>query len=318
MTRAKADAGEQLAIDDSQRPGAMQVRLQRRVRGGLIEFESAPAGWLTQAGTPRLEDWRRYKFTPDETLAELFEPGKRVTMPSVTTLCGAVLSKEGLLPWVEVETVAGTMEAIRRGLVRRKMSDAEALAVLRDPDVGLGYEAARKTAAWRGISLHELLADFMLTGQLPDPADHPEAHRPYIQGLARWLLVVQPEPLAVEQLVCHPTAGYAGRLDLIARVGGKTILYDAKTNPFGQIFDAAHLQVTLLRDAEYATGDHEIDALRLVAFDSRGSFREMDCIAPQDAGALATPFYRAMKPVIAECGRQNQALKDRIIAELDA
>jgi hypothetical protein len=229
-------AGESLPSE--QTPGAMAVRLERKLpAGGVVEFESAPAGWLTRDGKPRAKGWRCYRYVA--------EPGaKPVRLPSVTTICSAVLPKDGLPPWSEARGIEGALEAIRRGGLSLEASNEEAVKTVRR--LGLGADRARDDAADRGLNLHSILENFMHTGRAPNPSDHPEPHRPFIRGLVRWILSARPQPVVVEFLVADPDRGYAGRADLIARIGGRLTLIDLKSNPTGQIYDSAHIGGELL------------------------------------------------------------------------
>lgn len=280
-------------------PGAMAVVVDRQLRGGTVTFEQAPVGFLTQKSMPRKEEWRRYYWTPAGAT-------KRVVVPSVTTVCGSVIPKDGLPPWAEAEGIKGAIEAVRRGLILRHTTPAEAVRIVRDAD--LGQEAAKDRAAGRGINVHRILEGYLASGgRIPNPAEHPEHHRPFIQGLARWLMAARPEPEAVEMIVCDPERGYAGRLDLIAKLARRRTLVDLKTQEDGKIYDSAHLQVQLLKQAEERFGDITgIERLLLVAVDGHGNYREMECIAPPTIAEHALNFYKEIKPIVTQTDQINR------------
>jgi len=290
-------------------PGAMQTRLERRLPVGMVTFEEAPAGWLTKAGTPRKEQWRRYHYTPSPV-----ESSKRTQLPSVTTICGAVIPKDGLPPWYEQHGIVGAVEAVRRGLIDLDTPDEEAVRAVRAAK--LGGDGARDEAAGRGINLHQILQTYMESGRAPNPVDHPHEHRPYIKGLARWLVTVRPEPVAIEFLVCDPERRYAGRADLLARIGPKLTLVDLKTNPRGAIFESAHLQVKLLRQAEERYGDHLIDDELLVSLDAKGGYREMQSVASMTLAERALDFYVEVKNLCSECDSANRIYRE-VLEEID-
>lgn len=293
-------------------PGAMAVHKERLLpTGHLIEFESAPAGWLTKAGTPRREDWRAYHLT--DTLT----PGaKRRRVPSVSTICDGILPKDGLPPWSERQGIRGALEAIRTGVIDWDTPDDDAVRLVRA--AGLGAIAARNEAADRGLNVHAILERFMTTGHAPNPADHPEPHRPFIRGLVKWLLRTDPEPVAVELLVADPERGYAGRLDLLARIGGRMTLVDLKTQERGAIYESAHIQVRLYGQAETDYGEHLIEQTRVVVADGAGGFREMDLIASDELADRALTYYEHVKVLSAACEQQNkitrEALKEASVA----
>lgn len=291
-------------------PGAMLVRKTRALPSGhVIEFESAPVGWLAKNGAPRKRDWRAYYLTAPEAL-----PGeKRKQLVSVTTICDAILPKDGLPPWSERQGIRGTMEALRQGLIGLGTTDDEAVQIVRGNQ--LGANAARDDAADRGLNVHALLEQYMLTGNAPNPADHPFLHRPFIRALVRWLLKADPEPVAVELLVADPERSYAGRLDLLARIDGRLVLVDLKTQENGAIYDSAHIQVMLYRQAEERYGEHGIEDARIVVVDGVGGFREMDLLADDTLAERALAYYLPAKRLVAACDAHNKVQR-HLVAEV--
>jgi hypothetical protein len=286
----------------------MSVQLERRLPSGLqIVFEAAPAGWLKEDGEPRKRDWRAYfiNHAPDVV------PRARQRIPSVTTICDSILPKDGLPPWAERQGIRGALEAIRRGLLTLDTDDDTAVRTVRANK--LGADAARDEAADRGLNMHRLLEEYMLFGRVPNPAEHPIPHRPFIRGLVKWLIHADPEPLAVEMLVADPDERYAGRLDLLAglRVRGRlrTVLVDLKSQEKGAIYEAAHVQVQLYRRAEDRHGDSKIEDARIVVVDGFGGFREMDLIATEDLADRALDYYRRVKLIVAACDQVNRIVR---------
>lgn len=314
-------------------PGALEQQKTRGLPdGGIIEFEFAPAGWLKPDGNVRLADWRAYYYTPPITecgpcsgtgrvvgktprgkkcaaCEGTGEGGKRARMPSVTTLLDAICPKPGLPPWSEARGIEGAIEAVRRGEIDPDDADSAALAVDTVRRLRLGAERARDDAADRGLNIHALLEHYMKTGEPPNPADHPEAHWGYIRALTRWLVEHDPEPVAVEELVCHPEDGYAGRLDLRAIVGGRLITFDAKTQENGGIYLGAHLQVTLYERGAIRCGAEPADALMVVVFDSHGEYDQMAADHGPDLVDIALEFHQSIKPIDSACTSRNSARK---------
>lgn len=279
-------------------PGAMEERKSRVVPGGLIEYEAAPAGWLTKAGTPRLKDWRAYYWTPAGK-------GRRVRLPSVSTLLDVVCPKDGLPWWAEARGIEGAIEAIRRGELDPHDPASAANAVDTVRALRLGADRARDDAADRGINLHALLEHYMLMGESPDIGQHPVEHHGYIRALARWLMKARPEPKAVEQLVCDPDAMYAGRLDLRAHIDGVLTTVDLKTQVRAGIWRRAHLQVGLYERAAVKNGAIPADRLLIVVLAEDGEFREMECEAIDETIDAALCFYREVQPIDSACERAN-------------
>lgn len=325
---------------ESLEPGAFQVVRNRVLPGGWsVDFEFAPEGWLKKDGTPRQRDHRAYYLAAvgpcgscEGTGRQPSEkrPGKTIQckackgagtatrrrVDSVTTICDAILPKDGLPPWSERMGIAGALEAFRRGLAHTGMSDEELIQVVRGHK--LGADSARDTAADRGLNVHAILEAYMTEGRPPNPAEHPEPHRPFIQGLARWLvkakMIDELEPVAVEMLVADPERGYAGRLDLLAdTIHGRTII-DLKTQQDGCIYESAHVQCRLYREAEERFGEHRIQHGVVVVVDGYGGFREMELSASSELTSHALAYYERVKPLAAGCDQQNRIVKQALKA----
>ncbi len=314
-------------LDPSVQPGALQHHITRDLPGvGVLDFESAPAGWVAKNGERRSRDHRAYYLTAhgpcpagcDEGREPGARPGttrkcktcggtgqpKRRQLISVTTLIGQITPKAGLMPWAEARGIEGAVEAVRRGLIDPADEAADVVRVVRG--AGLGADRARDQAADRGLDVHACLERYMLTGEPPRLQDHPVEHAGYVRALALWLDVVQPEPVSVEEVVCDPDAGYAGRYDLVAKVDGQVGLFDAKTSERGGIYDAAHLQLALRRRAMVASGDGMVDFGRVVLFAADGSWRMMDQAADDGLVDAAVDFAHRLGPVTALCERENR------------
>lgn len=288
-------------IDQSMVPGGMERRIRRRVSNGVIEFEEAPVGYLTQKGTPRLADWRAYHWAPVD--------GNRVRLPSVTTILDTICPKDGLPPWAEARGIEGAVAAIRMGEIDIHQDPPErAVEIVRT--LKLGAEGSRDQAAQRGLNVHGLLEEYMKTGAAPGLAGHPVEHHGYIQGLTKFLLDVDAEPEAVEQLVVDPEEGYAGRLDLRARarkICSGLITFDAKTQEKAGIYRGAHLQVNLYERAAVKCGDEPAERLMVVVFAVNGEYRMMPADHEKWRVDAALLFARAMKPIDSVCESLNRA-----------
>jgi hypothetical protein len=221
--------------------------------------------------------------------------GKAKKLVSVTTALG-ILAKPALIRWAEERGAAGALAAVRLGELRPDVhADEEAVGVVRALD--LGADAAKRKASTRGLSIHDALEAWSTDGDLPNPADMDPEHRPYLQGLMRWLVKADPEPEAVEEVTCHPQLGYAGRLDLIARIGGRRVLCDLKTAKGGRGYPEAHVQARAYEMAEVALGGEQVDDCLIVAVGPDGQFCEDWCTAPHDAFERVLDVYRLMADV---------------------
>jgi hypothetical protein len=282
-------------------PGAMEVYLKRELPdGALIEFEQSPAGWLKKDGTPRLVDHRAYYVT---------EPGseKRKRTVSVTTLIKDIIPVD-LTRWGEEHGIRGTIEAFRRGELDVEHTDEDAVERVRA--LKLGADAARDRRATEGVNVHNLLEQWMVSETVPNPADHPPEVHGYIQALARWVMAVQPQVLAVERLVYSRTYGYAGRVDLLARIDGTVTLVDLKTQPRAGIYASAHIQAAMYALALEECGDEQPTAMRIVVLAEDGRFREMEVLATPETVGAALSWYREIKPIDSACASHNRVERD--------
>lgn len=310
-------------------PGAVAESLRRELaNGGLIEFEEAPQGWLTQDGEIRRKDHRAYYWTPQVECAECGGSGrvpslkrpdgtikcarcagsgqtKRERVIAVSSLLDLILPKPGLPPWAEKQGIEGAMEAVRLGEIDpHTIPPGEATERVRG--LRLGADRARDDAADRGLNVHDLLREYMETGVAPSRDRVLPEHVGYHQALCRFLLKTNLEPLLVEELVCDPGNGYAGRSDLVAMADGFRVRYDAKTNEKGQIWPGAHVQDALYERAGVASGDDPCDLLKIVVFAENGEFREMACSATGQAVDAALEWARQVRPINSVCESANR------------
>lgn len=86
-----------------------------------------------------------------------------------------------------------------------------------------------KEAAARGTEVHAA-AEQLALGAIPEVPPHLE---PYVEQYRKFLEDFEPEFLMAEAPVYNVSAGYAGTLDAVATIQGKTVVCDIKTTPYG-------------------------------------------------------------------------------------
>lgn len=318
-----------LDVDPRLIPGALKDTKTRGLSdGSVIEFEQAPAGWLTQAGELRQRDHRAYYYTSPSAPCAICDgsgrvagrtatgrkcsvckgtgdASKRKRLPSVTTMLDAIVPKPGIPPWTEARGIEGAIEAVRRGLIDPRDPASVAMAVDIVRANRLGADRAKEEAADRGLNVHAALETYMQTGEPPKPHEILPEHLGYYQALVRWLLDHDPEPEAVEELVVHPEDGYAGRFDLLAKLRGARTLVDAKTQEKGGIYLGAHAQVNLYERGRRRCGDEPADRLLVVVFAANGEYREMAADHPDEFTLAALAWLQHGRPVDQACERLN-------------
>lgn len=178
--------------------------------------------------------------------------GKRV--PGVTSLIGKGLPKPALPYWAA--------KSVAEYVVDNPEKIGDLVAMGRGPAVaalkGIPWEA-RDQAAIRGTDVHDL-AEKLAHGQPVDVPAHLVAH---VEGYAHWLDVFQIEALHTELPVASRKWGYAGKFDLICRIGagpwsGRCALLDNKTSK--GVYGETGLQTAAYASAEFMapTPDDEI------------------------------------------------------------
>jgi hypothetical protein len=130
-----------------------------------------------------------------------------------------------------------------------------------------------KTGMARGSDVHKA-AEALALGTVPEV--EPEIE-PYVEQYRRFLSDFAPEFVMAEAPVYNLSAGYAGTLDAIAKIDGKTVVVDMKTTAHGPDsgksrppFPEVALQLTLYRHAELVgilADRREINYRRYYVFD---------------------------------------------------
>ncbi len=171
--------------------------------------------------------------------------------PSVTTIL-EVIAKPALGPWYAKEERRYFEAAMLEVLSKPGARDPEyVLAAVVDAVSGVkAADRAKQQAATIGTAVHAGI-EWHLRTQLGEDAGPP----PYLPEAALWALeswkdwakAVSLEPLAIERIVYCDDCGYAGTLDLYARVNGRLTVLDWKTGR--AIYPEAFLQNVAYRHA---------------------------------------------------------------------
>lgn len=123
-------------------------------------------------------------------------------------------------------------------------------------------------AARRGTSVHEAIDLFMSVGV----TDISDDYAGYMEGFQKWFDEHTPVVKMTESAVYHPTLRYAGTVDCVCEIGGKTVLIDWKTtNVLHE--DMVRVQLQAYKSALAANGV-TVDEKRVVQI-SDGGYKEI-------------------------------------------
>jgi hypothetical protein len=109
--------------------------------------------------------------------------------------------------------------------------------------------------------------------------------------------------LAVEQLVCHPELGYAGRLDLIAAMEDAPTLLDFKSNARGKVYPEAHIQTHAYAVAEKRCGGIEVAGTMLVGIGADGEYHVVRGADASKIWSSALDFYKTINRFEKDLGK---------------
>jgi hypothetical protein len=181
-------------------------------------------------------------------------------LPSVTTIL-EVIAKPALGPWYAKEERRQLETALLEVLVQPGPADREAyktfvLEQLAEAITGVkAADRAREQAATIGTAVHAGI-EWHLRTQLGEDAGAepllPEPAAWAVESWKDWAKSVALEPLALERVVYCEDCGYAGTMDLYARVKGIPTILDWKTGR--AIYPEALLQNVAYRHAAARLG----------------------------------------------------------------
>lgn len=273
--------------------------ITREIPGiGVLKFEDYPAGsWLTQKGEPAKKARRRYLLGETEMTAD-------TELDAVSSI-GDTLSKAALLRWIEDQATRGAVTAERLGELQDVHEDDW---MERVKALGLGASAKKEMGADRGSAVHVAAHTLATEGKPPNPSTYMPEWRPWLQGMTRAWLALEPEIIEAEAIVCYPEHGYAGRFDLLARVDDAVAVLDYKTGK-GRVFDSAHYTTRLYSMAVQRSLGIEVERTIIIGVDDDGGFQLVECEATEaDALALLHTF-RSRKRINSGMASQRRIAK---------
>ena len=178
------------------------------------------------------------------------------SFPSVTTVL-EIIAKPGLGPWYAREERRAFETAMLEVAARYRLLTGEQLldAVIQAVDGVKAADREKQRAALIGTAVHAWI-EWRLRTRLGEDAGPeprlPEAAQWAVEAWKDWAQGVALEPLAIERVVTCEGCGYAGTLDLYARVGGVPTVLDWKSGR--AIYVEAFLQNVAYRHAAAQAG----------------------------------------------------------------
>ena len=177
-------------------------------------------------------------------------------LPSVTTILD-IVAKPGLGPWYAQQERRWFEAAMLEVLAKPGARDPEfVLAAVAEAVTGLkAADRERQRAITIGGATHAGIEWHLRTALGEDaglPPALPEAAAWAVESWKDWAKTVSLEPLAIERTVYCLDCGYAGTLDLYARVKGVLTVIDWKTGR--AIYPEALLQNVAYRHAAALAG----------------------------------------------------------------
>lgn len=225
---------------------------------------------------------------------------------------------DNLMKWAARTNGAGIAHLAADGLTLKDADDIRAaLSWLESgdaiwqalTDARLLYSDAKDDAADRGTNVHKHALHALASGQ-PVPAfgEMTDLERGYANGVVKFWLDHEPQPLHAETVVADLDLGVAGRLDLIcvSRSLGGVALIDAKTSGF--IPNKHHAQLAGYRRCAIRNGlVDEIDATFILQVTPAGGYELIPCTATDRSFELAVELYRDAARIARECGQARKA-----------
>ena len=195
--------------------------------------------------------------------------------PSVTTIISATVPKN-LAWWGMTTGIEGVCRLIELGYRFSVPPDRPEHIVKLLSEGGLTVNHQMKTAGVRGSAIHKALEKWGSEQEVPHLEDYPETTRPYIMGLANWLVENEPEIREAEVRTGSVNFKYAGTFDLKVhfrkgKYKGRVVLIDLKTTK--RVYPDQHFpQLEAYEQAEVESGEKPTDLRAVLHLGFEGKF----------------------------------------------
>lgn len=184
---------------------------------------------------------------------------------------------------------------------------------VRQSEQGLDWAQVRKSRAASGThvhmhALHALALGHLTTGQaLPNFDALTEEERGYALGVLAFWHEHEPVTEYSEQVVYSAKHRVVGRLDLIAEIGGRRVMVDAKTTASGFIPVKHHAQGPLYDVCARECGVGGTDAQFILMVFPDGRYELIESLGTHEGALCALATYREAQRISAGMTAQRKA-----------
>jgi hypothetical protein len=283
---------------------------------------------------------------PNGTRIEFWEKGHKYAVngekgfTSVTQILG-MFDKPELLSWAQNIGALGVLKLSAYGYsLPQFLADQEATlddwkaAGSRDELFGVLKQHSLRTwdltdkAKDRGNEVHNALQSYGETGAIPILSDYDPEVRPYVQGLAAFLIDAEPEIVSSEIMVASTEHHYVGTYDLRAVMPPRSLVLDMGTGerwdiPMGvhlgdaktgkRIYDEAYEQLAGYELASIECGCAPTDGRFVVRF-AEGKYEVRPSFVDVGTFGAYAAAYHARKATRADQKKQTKELGKAVAA----
>jgi hypothetical protein len=162
--------------------------------------------------------------------------------PSVTTILSKGIPKPGLIKWAAKFVATEAYDHFEQYVDKPREEAIDLLAA--SPD------RRRNSSANLGSVIHAAADAFANGRELPKVS---KEAKPYVEGFRQFVVDFSPEFRLTEQPVFNRTHGYAGTLDIVAKIDNAIWIIDTKTG--NRVYPEVALQLAAYRNAEFIGAD---------------------------------------------------------------
>lgn len=166
----------------------------------------------------------------------------------------------------------------------------------------------RGKAAERGTAVHKVGEHFGRTGVFPRMR-FPKDQQGFVKGLKDWLTKTQPSFVKTELVVASKVYRFAGTLDGVCMIDGKTCLIDYKTSEKGAVYTEAHLQAAGYELALLESYGIKVDEKWIIGINQEGEVNPVKGQASTNDFLAVLDVYNRLKNVSDAIQSDEQELR---------